>query len=326
MPSAQFPVGRLAGKLRQMSAERVFNIFIYFNEGIAIEYGMRHHRVGGTDSDKVTFLLAHIEQDHSIARRFRLSRTFRPEEWLAAFRHGGVLGYFEEAFRLFRAPAAPVSCVTSIVDGTIMVDRQIGTEPFRGDMVTAQEGRGTVPDYLVHYTTENTFRFTELINDDYFKAILTLFNADLYVSSAKLLMSCVDTLSFVEYGDVPGNFTKWLDAFVDLAPHGITSGELWEFRNSVLHMTNLELRKVVSGKVSPIMPYVGGPRTIPVVSPNLPKPFNLYGLITTIGEGIGRWGEAYNADRDKLLKFIERYDTTISDSRMAWFAYPHADE
>jgi hypothetical protein len=309
-----------------MSTERVFNIFIYFNEGSAIEYGVRHHRVGGSDSHKVSFLLAHIEQDHPIARRFRLPRSFKPDEWLAAFRHGGVLGYFEEAFKIFRAPAAPVSCVTSIVDGTINVDRQIGIEPYRGNMVTAQEGRGAVPDYLVHYTTENTFRFTELINDDYFKAIRTLFNAELYVSSAKLLMSCVDTLSFVEYGDVSGNFTKWLDAFVDLAPHGITSGELWEFRNSVLHMTNLESRRVVSGKVSPIMPYVGGPKTMPRLRPNLPKPFNLYGLINTIGEGIGRWGGAYNADRDKLLKFIERYDTTISDSRMARFAYTHADE
>ena len=193
-------------------------------------------------------------------------------------------------------------------------------------MVTAQEGRGAVPDYLVHYTTENIFRFTELINDDYFKAIRTLLNAELYVSSAKLLMSCVDTLSFVEYGNVSGNFTKWLDAFVDLAPLGITSGELWEFRNSVLHMSNLESRSVVSGKVSPIMPYVGGPNTMPQLTPNLPKRFNLYGLITTIGEGIGRWGEACNADRDKLLKFIERYDTTISDSRMARFAYTDANE
>jgi hypothetical protein len=33
--------------------------------------------------------------------------------------------------------------------------------------------------------------------------------------------------------------------------------------------------------------------------------------------------EAYNTDRDKMLKFIERYDTTISDSRMA--RVPHDD-
>ena len=78
-----------------MSTERVFNIFIYFNEGSAIEYGVRHHRFGGRDSDKVAFLLAHIEQDHRIARRFRLPRSFKPDEWLAAVRHGGVLGYFE---------------------------------------------------------------------------------------------------------------------------------------------------------------------------------------------------------------------------------------
>lgn len=307
-----------------MSDERIFNIFLYFDAGLASEYGIRHHRVSGSDDDKAAYLSGRVEQDHPIARRFRLSRTFKPEEWLAVFRLGDVLGYFEEGFEIFRAPAAPVFCVTSIVDGTPMVDQQTGPEPFRGDMVTAQEGRGAVPDYLVHYTSGNTFQFTQLIHDDYFKAIRTLFNAKLYVSCAKLLMSCVDTLAFVEYGDVPDNFTKWLDTFVDLVPHGITSEELWQFRHSILHMTNLASKKVIAGKVSPIMPYVGGPETMPAITPDLPKPFNLYGLITTIGEGIGRWGEAYNTDRDKLLKFIERYDTTISDSRMAWFPYSQA--
>jgi hypothetical protein len=84
----------------------------------------------------------------------------------------------------------------------------------------------------------------------------------------------------------------------------------------------VESRKVTSGKVSPIVRYVGGPRTMPVVTPNLPTAFNLYGLITAIGEGISRWGEANNADREKLLTFIESHDTTIAASRMASFAYP----
>ena len=78
-----------------------------------------------------------------------------------------------------------------------------------------------MPDYRVDYTSGNTFRFTDLIHDDYFKAIRTLFNAKLYVSCSKLLMSCVDTLAFVEYGDDPGNFTKWVDIYVDLTPNGI---------------------------------------------------------------------------------------------------------
>lgn len=167
----------------------------------------------------------------------------------------------------------------------------------------------------------NTFRFAELIRDDYFKAIRTLFNEKLYVSCAKLLMSCVDTLAYVEYGDAQGNFLKWLDTYVDLKPYGISSGELWEFRNSVLHMTNLASRKVIAGKISPITFYIGGPEAMPPVTPDLPKLFNLHELIKAISKGIGKWGETYNADPDKMLKFIERYDTTISDVRVAYTPY-----
>ena len=304
-----------------MTSERIFNIFVYFDSGVAKEYGVRHHMIGGEDSEKTAFLLSHIAQDLSKARRFRLARNFTPDEWRAAFRYGEVLGYFDEGFTLFRASSSPIFCVTSIVDGVPTVDQQTGSEPFRGDAVSKVEGRGAVPDYLVQYTDGSTFRFTELIHDDYFKAIRVLFNANLYVSCCKLLMSCVDTLAFVEFGDVSGNFIKWLDAYANLSLHQINSDELWEFRNSVLHMTNLASRKVLSNRVLPIIPYIGRIGTIPAVVPGLPKTFNLYGLITTIGTGIERWGETYNSDQDKLLKFIERYDTTISDSRIAEFLY-----
>lgn len=317
MPASEStPSGRT---LESMSAERIFNIFIYFDDGVARDYGLRHHRVAGSDEDKATFLRAHVNADHPIARRFPLSRNFTPTQWLAAQRHGDELGYFEMGFVAFRAPPAPVFCLTPVVNGVAKVDLLTDVRPFRGDQVTAQEGRGAVPDYLVTYVDDDHFRFTELIHDDYFKAIRALFNARLYVSCAKLLMSCVDTLAFVEFGDVAGNFAKWIDAYVDLGPHGISSEELWEFRNSVLHMTNLASRKVVSGKVSPIMPYVGGPPSRPTFSAARPKAFNLYGLITTIGDGVGRWAESYDQERDKILTFIERYDLTISDSRMALF-------
>ncbi|RTM13693.1 MAG: hypothetical protein EKK33_10035 [Bradyrhizobiaceae bacterium] len=82
-------------------------------------------------------------------------------------------------------------------------------------------------------------------------------------------------------------------------------------------MTNLSSRKVIAGKVAPIMPCVGDAGFMrPLTGSNAPKPFDLFGLIEAIGHGIGKWGEEYNTDRDKLLKFIERYDTTISDSRV----------
>ncbi len=305
-----------------MSIEQIFNIFVYFDGGVACEYGVRHHQIAGNDIEKKGFLLCHVETDHPVAQRFPLPSRFTPSEWLAAQRLGNCLGYFEEAFQLFRAPPAPMLCVTSIVDGEPRADRRHGPEPFRGEAVSALEGYGVVPDYLVHYTDGNHFRFIELIHDDYFQGIRTLFNAGLYVSCAKLLMSCVDTLAFVEFGDTQSNFASWLDSYVDLSPHGITSKELWEFRNSVLHMTNLSSRKIVTGKISPIMPYVGTPDMLPV-GPDGAKPFNLYGLIDSVATGVGKWAESYNADRDKFLKFIERYDTTISDSRLAYFSRSH---
>ncbi|WP_083528720.1 hypothetical protein [Hyphomicrobium sp. CS1BSMeth3] len=308
-----------------MSDERIFNIFVYFDRGTATQYGVRHHRIAGSDQEKTAYLLSRIEQDHPIARRFHFTRSFTPEEWLAVFRQGQSLGYFEEAFDLFRASAAPIFCITSVVDGRPIVERQIGPEPYQGDTMTAREGLGAVPDYLQHYTSGATFRFTDLIHDDYFKAIRALFNAQLHVSCSKLLVSCIDTLAFVEFGDVSGNFTKWVVTYVDLTPVGISADELWEFRNSILHMTNLASRKVVAGKVSPIMPYVGGPEALPAMAHGVPRPFNLHGLIKALAEGIGKWGETYNSDRDKFLKFIERYDTTVSDSRLTWIPHSQAD-
>lgn len=307
-----------------MLTERIFNIFIYYTNGAATEYGVRHYRRGGNEKDKTDYLLSCVQQDHSIAKRFRLSRSFTPEEWLAACRYGGELQYFEEAFLLFRAPIEPVFCITAIVDGVPTTDKQIGPGPYRGDAVT--DGLG-VPDYLMQYTTAgNAFRFTDLINDDYFKGIRALFNAKLYVSCSKLLMSCVDTLAFIEYGDVPGNFSKWITTYVNIGPLGISADELWQFRNSILHMTNLSSRAVIAGKVSPIMPCVGGGKILmPLAVAYAPRPFDLFGLIEAIAKGIGKWGDGLNTDPKKWLKFIERYDTTISDSRIGNISHPSSD-
>lgn len=116
-----------------MSEERIFNIFLYFNNGVANEYGMRHHRVGGTDADKTAFLASRISDDHKIARRFQLRRNFTPEEWRAVLRAGDALAYFGEAFDQFNAPLSPIYCATAVVDGVPTVDQRIGPDAFRGD-------------------------------------------------------------------------------------------------------------------------------------------------------------------------------------------------
>lgn len=54
-------------------------------------------------------------------------------------------------------------------------------------------------DYLESYTTSNGFDMPKLLNDDYFNAIKLLFNSDYYVSCIKLIVSFIDTVSYIEF-------------------------------------------------------------------------------------------------------------------------------
>jgi hypothetical protein len=301
------------------SSERIFNVFIYFEDGIALNYGIKHHRHAGNDSEKLAFLQATVENDFLIARHFPLPRSFTQAEWITQYRLGMDIGIFEEGFAHFHANQEPIMAITSIVNGCPRVDIMTDLSPYWGEKV-GKHLPGDMQDWLIKYTDGNTFRFDHLFNDDYFLAIKLLFNARYVASAAKLLMSCIDTIAFIEHGDTRDNFKKWLHDFVNLATLGISVEELWEFRNSIVHMTNLSSRKVIAGKVSPIIPYIGSDELAMLArSPDM-KPFNFYSLISAVGIGIKKWGESYNDDRDKFMKFIERYDTLVSDSRLAEFA------
>ena len=111
-------------------------------------------------------------------------------------------------------------------------------------------------DYLSVYLTPDGFDMPRLLNDDFFLGIKLCWNHGRYVSTAKLLMSFLDTVAYLEYGDTPRNFQRWLDSYANLAAIGVTSEELWEFRNSLLHMTTLDFRKVTAGHVRRLTFYV----------------------------------------------------------------------
>lgn len=299
-----------------MNNERVFNIFIYFSSGVAAEYGMRHHRRDGSDDDKMAFLRSAVDADFPIAHRFALPRQFTKDQWFSHQRLGVDLAMFEEGFKRYRAAAAPFSAITAIVDGKPVIDVVTGLKPFRGDQVGA-DLPGIMHDWLVVYTKGDTIRINDLIHDDYFKAIKLLFNAQHLASASKLLMSCIDTLAYVEFGDQRGNFSLWLDQYAELTPLGVTSSELWEFRNAVIHMTSTSSRAVLAGKAPSLMPYIGSDELAERAKTPDMKPFNLYTLILAVALGVQKWAETYNHDRTKFEKFVERYDRTISDSRYA---------
>lgn len=162
---------------------------------------------------------------------------------------GHGLLVFETAFQHFGASSNPLVVVTPVKNGEIFIE---GYEKAKRAMTSPPKFVHTdkQKEWYVDYIDESGFHFDNLINDDFIEAIRILFNAKQYVSSMKLLMICVDTVSYLEFGDTARNFHNWLDTYVDLNSLGIISDELWEFRNSILHMTNLDSRKVQSGKVN----------------------------------------------------------------------------
>ncbi len=166
-------------------------------------------------------------------------------------------------------------------------------------------------DYLERYISDGQFDIPRLINDDYFLAIKELFNAGHFVSCAKLLMSFIDTIAYIDAGDI-------LDGFIPSL--GITAKELWEFRNSLLHMTNLNSRAVASGKTAPLILYVGNPTRPLPARPSGARYFSLMGLIEATALAVSKWIETYSHSSEKRVELVTRYDLTISDSRLAYIS------
>ena len=172
--------------------------------------------------------------------------------------------------------------------------------------------------YLTKYVNNNEFNVPAMINDDFFEAIKLCFNAKKYISCAKLLVSFIDTIGFIKYGNDNRAFKKWLDDYVDLAKLGITSDELWEHRNSLLHMSTLESKKVLEGKFPILMAYVGRmPEGVEL--PDGYKGYNLNELIGEITKGISRFIEDFIAAEPEL--FMSRYDLILSDHRYDEYHY-----
>ena len=130
-------------------------------------------------------------------------------------------------------------------------------------------------------------------------------------------MVAIDSIGFIEYGDIKENtFIKWLNTYADLKSLGITAEELWEHRNSLLHMSNLDSRKVLMGQIRRLIMYVGELPAGVSLGNNKEGYYNLTSLIKEIGSACGKWCMTYDEDRGKIDKFVERYDLIASDARM----------
>ena len=181
-------------------------------------------------------------------------------------------------------------------------------------------------DYLIKYRTDDAIDLPRLINDDFFEPIRLLYQARHYVSATKLLLVFIDTAGYIEYGDGDQNpFIAWLNKNVDLTRVDVSSIELWEHRNSLLHMSNLDSRRVVSGDVKRLIPYLGAlPETV-AKQLGSDKFYNLQHLILAVARGCEPWLQSYNDHREKITEFTKRYDLIASDSRMLEIELPSSD-
>ena len=307
--------------------EETYNLFFYVEKEEIAQLGVVAHRVSGTDEGKIQFLQSQLEIDSKTCNKYEVPKrlyneknTFTNAEMLSLMRLGKALDVFEEVFQELRAPAEPLTVLTPVVDGIVKFDIQTGLESlpisqFQNHPLT---GAGVMPDYLEEYMVDGTLDIGTLLHNDHYIAVKNLFNEKHYLSSMKLMVSFIDTLGYLDSGDIKGNvFALWLNNYSNISEKlGVTSEEMWEFRNSILHMTNLDSRKVKLGKIKRIS-FMVAPKGTTAKQDHDTTYFNFTDLIFVMQKAIAKWLGTYVVDPTRLASFVKRYDRVVSDSRMA---------
>jgi len=299
-------------------SEQIYNVFLFFDaKDLCSVAGYTAHLHDGSDQEGIDFLRRRVDADLAIAQQVSLSRPFMRSEYNARCRLGEGHYLYDELFMQIGAGASPLFVSTPVLNGVPHFNYSSEHGGLDVNDVAEKLGEpGVMVDWLRKYSSDEGINFSQLIHDDYFLAIKLTFNAGLYVSAMKLLVSCIDSLAYIEYGDDRGAFVKWMGEYCELAPLGITAAELWELRNGLLHMTNINSSKVRKNQVRRISFRVGDAPEVPREAGGVYY-FDFLGLVQAFAQAQARWIESYNSDRDKFAKFVERYDETISDSRVA---------
>lgn len=294
-------------------SETVYNLFLIWQDEVCATVRYVTHHVDMNDKAALDFLLSRVALDLNTSKAFSLKTPFTREYFDACTRLGYGHLLYDEVFEFLKSNDQPLSVVTPVVNGIpqIKFKSQLGDPNIylRPDMLDG----GQMDDWLIKYMRNGGLQLSQLINDDYFLAIKMLYNAKLYVSSMKLLLSAIDSLAYFEFGNINENvFIKWINTYADLRIIAITAEELWELRNGLLHMTNLSSKKVTFNKIRQISFHIG-------IEPFFEKDkihyFSFHTLIMIIASAHVQWLETYNQHTEKMVDFVRRYDKTVSDSR-----------
>lgn len=282
--------------------ERIVNLFIYGDDEQIHSIGWHSYMMAGSYPELTTFLQSRVTDDHKKAPTFHIAEKLPRTAFDFALRLNAL---HQIVPRVFEIVGDSVYCATHIINGKPQVSGISHPPPHE-----------IVPDYLRLYWTSSGFDFGQMIEDDFMDAMKILWDGKKYISALKLLVIMIDTLGFVEFGMVHDAFTRWLDRYCNLGPLGVSSSEMWELRNSLLHMTSLSSRKVSSGGVKRLLPIVTASQNQVAVETDDFKCLHLSRLFgSVVPLGVANWVRSFDGNPSKVLEFVQRYDTVISDSR-----------
>jgi hypothetical protein len=310
-------------------SERAINLFLYVQKDVIHELGLAAHELDGSDDQILGALRSRVDADFARAARYPIptasikaslgidaSRGLPLEAYWYLARTGNPLHIFEDALKAIGAPARPLFCTTVIANGKPQTNDMVRADSASPQVLHSKQFGGLVSrvDYLSAYLTAAGLDVDALLGDDFIEAIKLLYEHKHYVSAMKLLVSFIDSAAYLDLGDRQGNFAAWLSKYANLTPVGITPGELWEFRNSLLDMTNPQSRKVLAGQVPPLsFQFDRASQQVRVDGGTGTKMFSFEALYNAVIEAIGPWTKAYSGNLAKQLEFIKRYDTILSE-------------
>ena len=296
-------------RYREIVERGAVNIFLYGTEECfeSIGYHLYMFPSGMAEKDMNRILREKAKTDFDLPERHRLSRSMSREDLHGAMRLKPWT--LEQVGNIIASGVR--YCITAVVN----------ERPQTGEALETRDGYA-VHDYLEMFRAQDcSVDLIRLIDSDFMEPIKCLFKAQLYVSATKLTMSMIDTLGFLEFGPEQGVFRQWLNKYADLSDLSVSADELWELRNSLVHMTNLASKRVESGRVERL--------TFVIAGADITTPERLGGtkvlhltrlLAVTLPKAIGRWVLTYSVDERKRNQFVHRYDTIVSESRIKAFA------
>jgi hypothetical protein len=113
-----------------------------------------------------------------------------------------------------------------------------------------------------------------------------------------------------------GIFKLWLENYVSLPDLHVTSEELWELRNSLIHMTNYDSRRNINGSIDRVMIYSGIDTSEYSNSNDKQKLLNFNSMYEKTYDGVIKWLSEIMKSQEEKERFIQNYIFIASDFRL----------